>query len=64
MLEVYDTATGTLVASVKLAEYIAAHGIKLTGVEDAVIDVLIAISGTNISIKFPGWKPKPVYPSI
>ncbi|WP_301348769.1 FimB/Mfa2 family fimbrial subunit [uncultured Duncaniella sp.] len=64
VLEVYDTATGTLVASVKLAEYIAAHGIKLTGVEDAVIDVLIAISGTNISIKFPGWKPKPVYPSI
>lgn len=62
-IEVFSTISENNVASVKLS-YISANNIRITGVEEAVIDVLISVSGTNISIKFPGWKPKPVYPSI
>ena len=64
ILEVFSALSGTRVASVTLADYISANGIKITGVEEAVIDVLISISGTNVAIKFPGWKPRPVYPGI
>lgn len=63
-IEVFSTISESNVASVKLSDYISANNIRVTGVEEAVIDVLISVSGTNISIKFPGWKPKPVYPSI
>lgn len=63
-IEVFSTISESNVASVKLSDYISANNIRITGVEEAVIDVLISVSGTNISIKFPGWKPKPVYPSI
>lgn len=63
-IEVFSTIWENNVASVKLSDYISANNIRITGVEEAVIDVLISVSGTNISIKFPGWKPKPVYPSI
>lgn len=63
-IEVFSTISENNVASVKLSDYISANNIRITGVEEAVIDVLISVSGTNISIKFPGWKPKPVYPSI
>lgn len=63
-IEVFSTISESNVASVKLSDYISANNIRINGVEEAVIDVLISVSGTNISIKFPGWKPKPVYPSI
>lgn len=63
-IEVFSTISENNVASVKPSDYISANNIRITGVEEAVIDVLISVSGTNISIKFPGWKPKPVYPSI
>ncbi len=63
-IEVFSTISESNVASVKLSDYISANNIRITGVEEAVIDVLISVSGTNISIKFSGWKPKPVYPSI
>lgn len=63
-IEVFSTISESNVASVKLSDYISANNIRITGVEEAVIDVLISVSETNISIKFPGWKPKPVYPSI
>ncbi|WP_304632406.1 hypothetical protein, partial [uncultured Muribaculum sp.] len=63
-LEVCSAATGNRITSVDLAGYISANNIRLTGVEEAVVDILISVSGTNISIRFPGWKPKPIYPSI
>lgn len=63
-VKVYNTISESYVASVMLADYISANDIRITGVEEAVIDILISVTGTNISIKFPGWKPKPVYPGI
>lgn len=63
-IEVCSAATGNRITSVDLAGYISANNIRLTGVEEAVVDILISVSGTNISIRFPGWKPKPIYPSI
>lgn len=64
VIEVFSTITGQKVASVSLAEYMAANGLRVSGIEEAEIDVLIAVTGTNISIRFPGWKPRPVYPKI
>ncbi len=64
VLEVFSSHDGVRVATVDLADYIADNAIKISGVEEAVIDILISVSGTNISIKFPGWKPKPIYPGV
>lgn len=63
VIEIIDPKTGEVVAKVPLKEYIEENNIDITK-DDPKIEIEIAVSGTTITVKFPGWKPKPVYPHI
>lgn len=63
VIQIIDPKTGEVVAEVPLKDYIEENDIDLS-TEDPKIEIEIAVSGTTITVKFPGWKPKPVYPHI
>lgn len=60
---VFDSKSGEKVAEVSLREYMAEHGIRLAGKEEIVIEMLISISGTNVTIKLPVWEEDNIFPA-
>lgn len=67
VIQIINKETGEVVSEIKLSDYLKENGLPGGGDDDnkkPVIDIEISVSGTDVSITFPGWKPKPVYPSI
>ena len=60
---VFDCKSGKKLAEVSLQKYMAEHGIHLAGKEEIVIEMLISISGTNVTIKLPVWEEDSIFPA-